>query len=150
MLKRQRLSVLVDPENQIYAVVFPILPKHIERIFKGRDVFIKYTRESNLRIGRGTKILFYGSRTGHKIFCEGTVRAIEFLSPDELVTKYADRLFISAEELESCRAARSSKPLVMHLQNKVKYNNPIILRRNLTMAGLTLTEEGYNRLIGEN
>lgn len=91
---------VIDPDEQTFAIIYPILREHIEHLLGGYHVFCKYTGQRNPNIGPGTKILFYGSGTGHKIFGEGTVESIEFLSPEDLIKKYGSQLFISATDLE--------------------------------------------------
>jgi hypothetical protein len=150
--KSQRLEDHVDPEGRVYAIALPVLPSHIERILAGRNIFCKYTDEKNLCIGNGTKVLFYGSATGFRIFGEGEVDAIEFLSPNELIAKYGAKLFISKDELEQYRGSRSLdiKLLVIKFQNVKKYGNPITLAKPITMAGQKFTEEAYVKLISKS
>lgn len=136
-------------EEPYYAVIYPVLPNQVERVFDGKDVFCKYTGQRNVGVGEGTKILFYASRSGRKVFGEGTVSKTEFLTPDETISQYGTRLFITSKELDDYRGARSKdkKLLVITLDKIRRYKEPIILEKYVTMAGQRLAKEQYASLM---
>jgi hypothetical protein len=43
------------------AVIYPILPEHIKRLYEGKNVFCKYVGERPLNIPIGGKLIFYQS-----------------------------------------------------------------------------------------
>ena len=140
-------------ERHKEATIYPLLPKHIERIFEGRDVFCKYVGKGRPRIGEGSKILFYASGGRFEVLGEAIVQVIEFLTPKEAAAKYEERLFITNEELENYRKQRGRPPgkklLVLRLTNVIRYDKPHKLSKAVTMAGQTLTDIEYRKLLSE-
>jgi len=87
--------------SEILGIIFPFLPRHAERLLDGgKDVFAKYLARANLAgLKVGNRILFYVSGGSRQIVGEARIGQIEFLTPDQLLEKYEDRLFITREEL---------------------------------------------------
>ncbi len=136
----------------VYAYIYPVLGDHIERIFAGKDVFCKFTGERNLGIGVGTKILFYASSSGRKVLGEGTVDKVELLNSEQVISQYGSKLFLTEKELNDYRGATRSpkvRLLVLSLRNIKRYEPPVVLPKNLTMAGLKLSEKQYLELIAK-
>ena len=140
-------------ERHNAAMIYPLLPEHIERIFEGRDVFCKYVGKGRPRIGEGSKLLFYALGGRFEVLGEAIVQVIEFLTPKEAATKYEGRLFIANEELEDYRKKEGRPPgkklLVLRLTNVKKYDKPHKLSKTVTMAGQTLTETEYRKLLSK-
>jgi hypothetical protein len=132
----------------VIAIIFPILPEHIQRIFDGKDVFCKYVGRGNPNISIGNHILFYASGK-HEIPGEATISGIEYLSSKEVVEKYMSRLFIDKNELERYRISRDRSPekrlLVLTLTNAFRYHEPLTPIKNVSMSGLTLSREEFKR-----
>ncbi len=135
------------------AVIYPLLPKHIERIFKGKDVFCKYIGRGTPSINQGSKLLFYASGSRFEILGEATISNIEFLTPEETIKKYEERLFISKEELDNYRNQRDrpseKKLMVLTLSNIKKYDSPLRTAKTVTMAGQTLSKTEYKKLFSK-
>jgi len=118
-----------------------------------KDVFVKYLpRSTNVNLKPRNKILFYASRASREIVGESIIKSIEFLTPDEALSKYGDRLMLSREELAeytSGQPTRTSakKMLVLTLSKVRKYSQPVKYPRPLTMAGEYLTGEKYKSLM---
>jgi len=56
------------------------------------------------------KLLFYESGGQFRVVGEATIRTIEFLTPEEVIAKYGDRLFITKDELDNYRKLRCRPP----------------------------------------
>lgn len=132
-----------------YAVIYPLLSEHIDRLLRGRDIFCKYVGNKRPNLIEGSKVIFYASRGEFELSGEAVIRRIEFLSPSEIELKYRDRLFITSDELQAYRGQRPPewKLVVLTLGRTRKYSKPIRMDKYVTMAGQTLTKEGYDRLI---
>jgi len=140
--------------SKIVGVVYPVPISLIERLFTSkRNVFIKYlphTTNTNLR--PGDKVLFYASHASKQVVGEAIVRNIEFLTPDEALSKHGDRLLLSKEELANYTARQptrtaAKKMLVLTIDKATKYTRPIRYPRPLTMAGECITKEKYKSLM---
>jgi hypothetical protein len=132
------------------AVIYPLLHEHIERIFQGKDIFCKYVGKGIPRIGFGSKLLFYVSGSRSEIVGEATIEAVEFLTPDEIIARYENRLFITKEELDNYRKLRDRPPdrklIVLSLSKIRKYDRPRRMPKVVTMAGRTLSKDEYRQI----
>jgi len=138
-------------EERKMAVIYPLLPEHIERIFRGKDVFCKYVGKGAPSIKEGSKLIFYASGSRFEALGEATIKTIEFLTPEEIITKYENRLFITKEELDNYRNQRNRPPekklMVLSLSNIKKYDRPRKTSKTVTMAGQTLSKTEYKKLL---
>jgi hypothetical protein len=132
-----------------YAVIYPLLSDHIDRLFGGKDIFCKYVGNKRPSLMEGNKIIFYASRGKFELVGEAVIRGIEFLSPSEIESKYKNRVFITSDELQTYRGQRPTewKLIVLTLERLKKYAMPIRMAKYVTMAGQTLTKEEYDKLI---
>jgi len=135
-------------------VVYPIPLRLVDRLFLAhRNIFVKYVaRTTNLRIAPKHKVVFYASHGSKEVAGEGTIDRIEFLTPDEVLEKYGDKLFLNKEELTGYTTSQpkrtsSKKMLVFTLCKLRKYPPGIKYERPITMAGEYLTEEKYSALL---
>lgn len=136
-----------------YAVIYPMQPEHISRLLEGKDVFCKYVgRARKLRLCNGTKVLFYASGGSYEIRGEAVIAEVAFYFPSELLDLYRTRLFITESELGSYqnrRPRRAKEPLlVLTLKAIRRFNTLIRMKRPVTVAGLTLTRNQYDALLG--
>jgi hypothetical protein len=131
------------------AVVYPLLPEHIERIFNGKDVFCKYVGEKHVNINVGNKLIFYQSGSGKHLVGEATIDWIGYMPPDAIIEEFGDRLFITPDELDKYRGNRSKseKLLVLVLSNIRRYEKPLKPPKTVTMAGCLLSRDQYKRLM---
>lgn len=141
------------PMGEIIGRIFPILPKHLERIFAGKNVFCKFVGKGRPRLSPEMKILFYSSRGTYEVVGEATIDSLEYLSPQEVMQKYGSRLFISAEELDGYTRKRSRPPnkelMVAVLKQIRRYKKPYKLKKPVTMAGLSLTDKVYREIVSQ-
>jgi hypothetical protein len=130
------------------AVVYPLLPEHIERLLKGKDVFCKYVGEKPPSVSVGGKLIFYQSGGGKCLVGEATIDRIEFMTPDTIMKEFRDRLFITPDELNKYRGDRpESKMLLVLLLSQVRrYETPVKPPKVVTMAGCTLSRDQYRKL----
>lgn len=132
-------------------MIYPLLHEHIERIFQGKDVFCKYVGKGNPGLKVGDKLLFYESRGQSRVVGEATIGTIEFLTPEEVIAKYGDRLFITKEELDNYRKLRcrplDKRLMVLSLYNTRRYKEPFRTSKPVTMAGQTLSKEEYKMML---
>jgi len=140
--------------SRIVGVVYPVPINLIERLFSSkRNVFIKYLpRTTNINLRPGEKVLFYASHASKQVIGEAIVRNIEFLTPDEALSKHGDKLLLSKEELANYTARQptrtsAKKMLVLTIDKATKYARPIRYPRPLTMAGEYVTREKYKSLM---
>jgi hypothetical protein len=135
---------MMKPKS-IVAVIYPLLPKHLDRIFDGKDIFCKYQGRGKCRLEIGNRLMFYASGR-HEITGQGEITNIESLKPDKLISKYRDRLFITKEELEDYRGTRSSdrELLVLTLSNIRRLDTPLKPLKPITMSGWTLSQSEYD------
>ena len=138
--------------NKIIGAIFPVPFRFLDRFFKeGKDVFVKYPTLYK-QLERGMKLLFYSSHKVKAIVGEGTIDNFLSLSPNEILTKYKDRLFLSEKEFkeyakEGGSLKRTSKKfLVFELKAIKQYNTPVKPKRFITVAGEYLTEDRYRSI----
>lgn len=143
----------MSKHEQKEAVIYPLDKSYIERILGGKNVFCKYIGRGNVSIGKGSRLLLYASRSGSIIVGEAKVNNVEYLTADETASKYADRLFLTRDELERYRTMRNRAPdkkmLVLELTGMKRYRTPLRSPKVVTMGGQTLTKEDYNSLFQE-
>jgi len=140
--------------NKIIGVVYPIPLPLVDRLFVAhRNVFVKYVaRTTNLRITRKHKVVFYASHGSKEVVGEGIIEAIEFLTPEEVLEKYKDKVFLNKNELMEYTQRQpgrtpSKKMLTLTLSKLRRYPCGIKYEKPITMAGEYLTEEKYNALL---
>lgn len=139
--------------SKIVGRIFPVLPQHLERIFAGRNVFCKFIGKGKPKLTPGMKILFYSSRGDRQVIGEATINSLEYLVAQEILRKYGDRLFITAEELNNYFRKRNrpaDKELLVVILKQIKmYKKPYKLKKPLTMAGLNLTDKLYKEILSQ-
>ncbi len=138
--------------------IYPVLPMHLERIFAGKDVFCKFIGtgpkgKGRTRISAGEQILFYSSRGLCEIVGEAKIGSLEYLTPEETVGKYRERLFITPDELAIYASRRNRAPnshlLVVVLKQIRKYRKRYKLDRPITMSGMDVTREKYHEIVSK-
>jgi hypothetical protein len=138
--------------NDSVAIVFPT-PSHIaNRLFNGKNIFIKYTPREKSYIKIGTKLMVYCSKPTKAIIGEGIIEFVEYLTPREVLEKYEESLMLNAEELLRYTNMRNrpigKKLLVLKLTHLKKYRKALQPPPKLiTMVGKELTKQEYDRLI---
>ena len=143
--------------NRIIGIVLPIPSEQVQRIFnKNGNVLVKYLshipkRFEQFRLKKEMKVLLYVSNSGRKIAGEAKIKNIEFLSPNDAITRYGRNLLVS--ELEMSRYVHSQprrnydKPLlVLELINIKEYPEGLTYHKNVSMVGEYLTKETYERI----
>jgi len=139
-------------EEEIVGAIFPVLPEHVANLFdRGRNVFVKFTKLTNLRTG--STIVFYVSR--EKVLVgEGRIKVIEKLNPEVVWSRYGDRIFLDKEEFDSyieispiSGEERKMRKLAVFVLNKVKkYRKPFRSIYPVTASGRYLTKEMVNEI----
>lgn len=142
--------------SKVAGVVFPIPLQFINRIFdKKRNVFARYLPHPTFaRLAPRSRLFLYASHGQKEIVGEALIRKIEFLTPDELLKKYGEKVFLSRDELMNYTSQRpsrttSKKMLVLILSKPRKYLKGIRYSGHMTMAGEYLTEDKYKALSEE-
>lgn len=141
--------------SEIIGVIYPVPFNLLQRIFSGKDVFIKHpTCFKQLRPGH--KVLFYASHEVRGILGEATIRNIEMMKLDEIYRKYGERVFITKEEarnyskpLRDRRGGGSPRDvtfLVLELEDLRKYEVAMKPRRFITVGGKYLTKQEYESI----
>lgn len=140
--------------KRIIGVVYPIPLRLVERLFVAhRNVFVKYiARTTNLRISQRHRVVFYGSHGSKEVVGEGVIQSIEFLTPNEVLEKYGDKVFLDKDELTEYtmrqpKRTPAKKMLTLTLSKLRQYPKGIKYERPVTMAGEYLTREKYADLL---
>jgi hypothetical protein len=140
-----------DKKEKLKGIIYPVPKNLIDNLFNnGKKVFIKYIVSNSTRLIKRNIVIFYESYGDKRLIGEGTIDNIEFLSPNEVIVKYKDILFINETQFYNYikkSNKRNEKMLVISLINLIKYKKPIHLKESITMGGKYLTKEGYNKLI---
>jgi hypothetical protein len=136
--------------DTILGIIFPLSREHIERFFEGhKTVFVKFYGSHSVptRLRRGSKLFFYQSRGGKEIVGEAKIIEISSGTFDDVWKKFAERLFLTRNELEAYVGNRRNSPMTVLVLSKVKkYSSPVTLPHSLTMAGEYMTKQMYDRL----
>lgn len=137
--------------NKIAGAIYPIPTEFVNRIFDGKDkVFVKYVAHNTTKLASRHKIVFYASHGLKKLVGEGTIESVEFLTPDDVLAKFKNELFLDEVELRAYvreRPSRTSKKmLTLTLRKLRKYKEFIYYDKPITMAGQYLSAEQYDSL----
>ncbi len=140
--------------KEIIGVIFPIPKQFVDRLLvDNRNVFVKYVpRITGLKIVPKDKVLFYASHSSKEIVGEGKIDEMLFLTPEEALQKYGERMFLNEKELseytlQQPRRDSQKKMLVLVLSGIRRYSEPRKLKKPITMAGQYLTREEYKRIL---
>jgi len=139
--------------NDIVGTIYPIPVELADRLFEGNTkVFVKYVAHNTTRLVPKHKVIFYASHGSKKLIGEGIIEKVEFLTPQKVLEKYKDQLFLSETELHAyvtrSSARSSSKEMLTLLLKKLKkFPKPIDYNKPITMAGQYLSAEEYSSLI---
>jgi len=140
--------------SRIVGVVYPVPINLVGRLFTSRrNVFVKYLpRTTSINLRPGDKVLFYASHASKQVIGEGIIKDIEFLTPDEALSKHGDKLLLNKEELANYTARQpmrtsAKKMLALTIDKATEYATPIRYPRPLTMAGEYITKEKYESLM---
>jgi hypothetical protein len=139
--------------SEINGVIFPIPAKLVDRLFRGNTkVFVKYVAHNTTRLAPKHKVIFYASHGSKKLIGEGIIEKVEFLTPQKVLEKYKDQLFLNESELHayvtrSPSRSSSKEMLTLVLKKLKKFPKPIDYNKPITMAGQYLSAEEYSSLI---
>jgi len=139
--------------NEIVGSVYPIPAELADRLFEGNTkVFVKYVARNTTRLEPKHKVIVYASHGSKKLIGEGIIEKVEFLTPQEVLEKYKDQLFLNENELHAYvtrwPSRSSSKEMLTLILKKLKrFPKPIDCNKPITMAGQYLTAEEYSSLI---
>ncbi|WXG46151.1 MAG: DUF365 domain-containing protein [Candidatus Atabeyarchaeum deiterrae] len=135
--------------HRIVGVIYPVPDRLIDRLFDGgTKVFAKFLPRNFTRLRPKNKVIFYASRGTKKLVGEGTIVRVEFLTPDSVITRYREKLFLSEAEFlayvkNSPTRAPSKEVLTLVLNELRKYSEPVAYHKPITMAGQYLTAVEY-------
>ncbi|MGB9923348.1 MAG: DUF365 domain-containing protein [Pseudothermotoga sp.] len=139
--------------NDIVGTIYPIPAGLAERLFRGNTkVFVKYVAHNTTRLAPKHKVIFYASHGSKKLIGEGIIEKVEFLTPQKVLEKYRDQLFLNEAELHtyvkrSPSRSSSKEMLTLVLKKLKKFPKPIDYNKPITMAGQYLSAEEYSSLI---
>ena len=139
--------------SEITGIIFPIPKQFVDRLLlEKRNVFVKYVAGKGLsKLSRKQRVLFYVSKSSKEIVGEGVIDNIDFLTPDEALEQYGDKLFLNEKELKDYTLHRpnrepSKKMLVIVLSRLRRYSKPRHFKKSISMAGQYLTKMEYAEL----
>lgn len=133
--------------SDFIGVIFPVPQQFIERFFiDKKNIFVKFSTGESTSLKEGQILLFYASYGTKKIVGEGIIKNIEFLKASEVYRKYPNKLFLEKDELFEYAGYRTfKKMLTIELSNIMKYEEPVITPIPITIAGLQITKEQYEK-----
>ena len=137
----------------IIGVIYPVPTNIVYRLFDGKTkIFVKFLVHNSTKLAPNHKILFYASQGLKKIVGEGIIEKVEFLTPEKVISKYNEQLFLNESEFfayinRSSRRTPSKEMLTLKLKKLKKYPKPIEYEKPITMAGQYLSAEEYSTLI---
>lgn len=135
--------------------MYPLPIELIDRLFDDRPkVFVKYVAHNTTKLLPKHKVVFYGSHGSRKLIGEGTIEKVEFLTPEAVLSRHKEDLFLNQEELlayvRRFPSRTPSKEMLILVMKKLKrYPVPVDYNRPITMAGQYLTAAEYGSLIRE-
>lgn len=128
-------------------LVFPLYSDIIKRsVEEDRDVFAKF---SGRKADPGMELYLYasGEEGERKIIAKADITASKNAKPSEVRTEYGDQLMQTEEEFDDYARGRGNKEmLVLELDNLELLNEPVDPPGNMTVAGLYLDEDRYQKL----
>jgi len=137
-------------------VVYPVPVDLVDRLLiENRNVFVKYLPHTTKNpLQQGDKVIFYASHHRKELVGEGIVEKAEFLSSEEAISRYGEKIFLSRDELTAYTRQQpsrdsSKKLLVAVLTKLTKYKKGIVYPKLITMAGEYLTKEQYKKLLAK-
>ena len=124
----------------IIGMVFPILPKHVERIFAGSNVFCRFLNIKSLKgikIKEGDAFFIYQTQSKKEIVGEAKIKKIEMLTFYKLIKKYEEKnLFAPINDLKIYSKGRKNKEmLIIKLKDIKKYKKPKKFLSKMTLSG---------------
>ena len=139
--------------ERIVGVIYPVPGDIVDALFSGGSkVFVKYIPHKSTRLVKGNKVFFYASKGLKSLVGEGVIESIEFLSPENVLDKYSDLLFLNREQFDGYVKMRptrdpSKEILTLKLVKIKKYKKPIECEKAITMAGRYVSSQEYSNLI---
>lgn len=134
--------------KEIAGVIYPVPVEMVDRLFKGKTVYVKYGAHRTTKLAPKHKVIFYASHGSKKLVGEGKIKSVEFLTPLKVLEKYRDELFLTETELYAYVGGRSQmEMLTLVLTNLKKYSTPFEFNKPITMAGQYLTIQEYSSFI---
>jgi hypothetical protein len=139
--------------NDIVGTIYPIPINFIDRLFDGETkVFVKYVAHNSTQLAPKHKVIFYGSHGSKELVGEGIIEKVEFLTPQKVLEKYRDQLFLNETELDayvkrSPSRSSSKEMLTLVLKKLKKFPKPIDYNKPITMAGQYVHAKEYSSLI---
>ena len=139
--------------HELIGVIYPIPINFTDRLFNGKTkVFVKYVAHNSTQLAPKHKVIFYGSHGSKELVGEGIIEKVEFLTPEEAITKYKEELFLTKDEIydyvkRSLSRTLSKEMLTLVLKRLKKYHRPIQYHKPITMAGQYLSSSEYNSLM---
>ena len=142
--------------TNIIGVIFP-LPRHIIYRFlnEKKYIFVKYipripTKKSKFKIVPGLKLYFYESASRKAIVVEAIIKSIEFLTIDETIDRYNEKLMISENELIEYANGRTKKIMALKIEDIKKLDPLIQIKGSINLAGRYVTKENIEEIFDIN
>ena len=132
--------------DKMIGAVYAIPLELSNRLFDGKNkVFVKVTGHGSTKLVPKHKIVFYASHSEKKLIGEGIIENVEFLNPEEVLSKYKQELFIDEQQFRE-NVGKRQRILTLQLKGLRKYQQPIQSKEVITMAGKYLTAEQYDSI----
>jgi hypothetical protein len=146
-MSKSNIDVRNLKTDKIAGAIFPIPIELVGRLFDGKPkIFVKCLPRKSTRLVPKNKIIFYASHGTKELVGEGTIKKIEFLDSEAILSRYKERLFLDEDEFRAYVRGRK-EILALALANLRKYSTPIKYGKNLTMAGQYITQVEYRSLV---
>lgn len=133
--------------EKMVGAIYAVPMRLMDQLFSSKNkVFVKVTGHASTKLAPKHKIIFYASHDGKKLIGEGIIETVEFLNPAEVLSKYTGDLFIDEHEFMKYVGKRQ-RILVMQLKGLRRYQEPILCKEVITMAGRYLTDKQYDSFV---
>ncbi len=144
---------MLNRENEILGVIQALPTRIIDRILsEGKSIFIKYpafraTKKLKFGLKNGMKLWLYQSGGTKNVVGEATIKDINFLTYQDILRKYKQKIMLTEEEFKLYCNGREEKPAIILILNDIKrYKEPKKITTNITMAGLYVTHQNRVKL----
>lgn len=140
---------------KLVGAIFPVPAELVAGLFnRNLKVFVKYIPHSSTQLTKGNKIIFYESGGSKSLIGEGRINRIEFFTPDEVIEKYKELLFINKDQLYTYvrlqpKRDLNKKMLTLTLIKLERYDPPIKYEKRITMAGRYVYSADYHDLLAQ-
>lgn len=133
-------------------VIYPLMYENFILLKSRKNpVYIKYparTLKKASPLKKGNILLLYQSKANKSIIAFGIIKNVSLKLPDEIKSKYLDKIQMEKDQFNNYISGRESKELLfIELDKIIEFNKPVISSRPITMAGLLIDKNEVNKIM---